>query len=265
MPESTILILAALFLLVSFLYSTVGHAGASGYLAVMALMGVSDALMKPTSFSLNILVATITTVQFARAGHFSWRLFWPFALLSIPGAFLGGNIVLPGHIYKPLIGVVLVLSAWRLAATASRLSEPETHAPPIASAIGAGGVLGFVAGLTGTGGGIFLSPLILLCRWADTKRTAAVSAAFILVNSISGLAGFYSKAKTLPPSIPLWAAVVVVGGLIGSQIGSRILAGRTLRRLLAVVLVIAGGKLIFGLGDPPAKPPPPLPSVNHGP
>lgn len=265
MPESTEVILAALFLLVAFLYSTVGHAGASGYLAVMALVGVSDAIWKPTSFSLNILVATVTTIQFARAGHFSWRLFWPFALLSIPAAFLGGKILLPTHVFKIVIGAVLLFSAWRLALTGPRTAPARTRPPPVPFAIGVGAVLGFVAGLTGTGGGIFLSPLMLLCGWADTKRTAAASAVFILVNSVSGLAGLYSRFGTLPPAIPLWGGAVVAGGLFGSQLGSRILGGRTLRRLLAVVLVMAGAKLIFGLGDPVPKPPPPLPLSDHAP
>jgi uncharacterized membrane protein YfcA len=243
LPASTIT-LGALFLVAALLYSSVGHAGASGYLAAMALMGVEPAVMKPTSLALNILVSTITTIQFARAGHFRWRLFWPFAVTSIPFAFIGGRIGLPGEWYKGLVGVVLLFSAWRLLVATRSTADGEVRPPRLPLALGVGAGLGLLSGLTGTGGGIFLSPLFLLCRWADARKTSAVSAAFILVNSISGISGLISKAGTLPPAVPLWAASVIVGGLIGSYLGARRLQTRTLRRLLAVVLLIAGGKLV---------------------
>lgn len=244
MPEPATLALAAAILAIACLYSSVGHAGASGYLAAMALVGIAPDIMKPTALALNVIVATVTTIQFARAGHFSWPLFWPLAAASIPAAFLGGWIVLPPVYYRPLIGVVLLFSAWRMAASSLRRDQPAV-APPPAALMLAGAALGFVAGLTGTGGGIFLSPLLLLCGWAGTKRTSAVSAAFILVNSVSGIAGLVAKSGSLPGAVPLWAVCALAGGVAGSYLGSRRFDTGTLRRLLALVLVIAGMKLLF--------------------
>jgi len=271
MATGTIIALAALILVVAFLYSYVGHAGASGYLAAMALMGIAPDVMKPTALALNILVATIGSIQFARAGHFDWRLFWPFAIASIPTAFLGGRIHVPAQYYKALIGAVLLLSAFRLAVGIPK-SEPGTRPPPLPLAIAIGALLGFVSGLTGTGGGIFLSPLILLCGWADPKRTAGVSAVFILVNSISGILGLFSAAGTLPPAVPLWAGAALVGGLAGSYLGARRFSSPTLRRLLAIVLVVAGAKLISALwtdvnsaGDKPPSPTPAPAGADLGP
>lgn len=240
-----VLLLTALFLLVGFLYSSVGHAGASGYLAVMGLWGMAATVMKPTSLTLNIVVAVIGTIQFASAGHFRWRLFWPFAVMSIPMAYLGGRIHVPPEVYKPLIGAVLLFSAWRLWAGSIRPEEPKTSEPALPLALGAGAGLGFLSGLTGTGGGIFLSPLLLLFKWAGPKETAAVSVVFILVNSISGLTGALRSGMTLPEGIWLWATAVAFAGLVGSYLGARRFGGRTLRRLLAVVLVIAGGFLVW--------------------
>jgi uncharacterized membrane protein YfcA len=245
MPTETVVILAALILVVGFLYSSVGHAGASGYLAVMAIMGVAPGVMKPTALVLNILVATIGTIQFWRAGHFDWRLFWPFAVGSIPLAWLGGRIQLPPEVYKTFIGVVLLFSAWRLVVIAGRKTETPATMPPLGVAIGAGAALGFLAGLSGTGGGIFLSPLLLLLNWADAKRTAAVSAMFILVNSISGIAGYWHDKHEVPMPPAAWLAAAAVGGLAGSYAGARRFDPRMIRRMLAVVLVIAGGKLTW--------------------
>jgi uncharacterized membrane protein YfcA len=271
MATGTIIALAALILVVAFLYSSVGHAGASGYLAAMALMGLAPDVMKPTALALNILVATIGSIQFARAGHFSWRLFWPFAIASIPAAFLGGRIHIPAQYYKALIGAVLVFSAIRLAVGIPK-SEPGTRPPPLPLAITTGALLGFFSGLTGTGGGIFLSPLILLCGWADPKKTAGVSAVFILVNSISGILGLFSAAGKLPPAVPLWAVAAVAGGLAGSYLGARRFSSPTLRRMLALVLVVAGLKLISALwsdvnsaGVKPSSPTPAPAGADLGP
>lgn len=243
--SADVLILAALFLLVGFLYSSVGHAGASGYLAVMGLWGVSAAVMKPTSLTLNIVVAVIGTAQFVSAGHFRWRLFWPFALGSVPMAFLGGGVKLPPEIFKPLVGLVLLFSAWRMWADSRHRNEPKTDFPPVALGVGVGAVLGFGSTVLGTGGGIFLSPLILICKWAGPKETAAVSVAFILVNSISGLAGAVKDGATLPKGIAIWCVAVAVAGLAGSYLGARRFGGKTLRRLLAIVLVFAGCALAW--------------------
>ena len=248
---SPALLTAAALFVVAVLYSSVGHAGASGYLAVLALASVAPEAMKPTALVLNLVVASVGAIQFTRAGHFSWRTFWPFALGSIPAAYLGGAMKLPIASYKAIVGIVLLLSAARLLWTA-RLASPEREAaadlgaPPIAGALPIGAGLGFLSGLTGVGGGIFLSPLLLFLGWASTKRTAAVSAWFILVNSAAGLLGHLASVRSVPPDVAVWAPIVLLGGLIGSTLGSRVLPGPAIRRLLAVVLVLAGYKLLTG-------------------
>src|SRR6266850_4506412 len=201
--ELSFLIVA--ILIVAFLYSCVGHAGASGYIAVMSLFSMAPAAIKPTALVLNILVACLGTYQFWRAGHFSWRLFWPFALLSIPFAFLGGYLNLPTHVFKIIVGIVLLLSAARFLIRPPAEREPYEPSRPVA--LGVGGILGLLSGLTGTGGGIFLTPLVIFMHWARTKTASAVSALFILVNSISGLLGNFSATKTLPGfALPLAVA-----------------------------------------------------------
>jgi len=236
--------LTALIFVAALLYSSVGHAGASGYLAAMALFGVAPDVMKPAALALNILVALIGTAKFARAGCFVWRVFWPFALVSVPCAFAGGRVHVPGHIYKPLVGVVLLFAAWRLWPRRAKPAVEAPPPPPVPLALGAGAGIGFLSGLTGVGGGIFLSPLLLLLRWAGARETAGVSVAFILVNSLSGMAGQLKQGVSLPSGIGWWAAAVAVGGGLGSHVGSRKLAPAGLRRMLAVVLVIAGSMLV---------------------
>ena len=228
---------------VAFLYSCVGHAGASGYIAVMALFGLAPAVVKPTALALNILVATIAFWQFRRAGHFSWRLFWPLALASVPSALLGGWLDLPAHIFRVVVGLVLLFSAARF--LFSPPSEPAAKHPSLPAALGVGAGLGLLSGLTGTGGGIFLTPLGIFLRWDGTKTIAAVSAAFILVNSSAGLIGNVLKTRSFPGVVPALAAAAVAGGLAGSYLGSSRLPHTAIKRLLAVVLAIAGFKLIF--------------------
>jgi uncharacterized protein len=237
--------LTVLILLTAILYSSVGHAGASGYLAAMALMGLAPDVMKPSALFLNIIVATIGTAKFAWEGYFSWAIFWPFAITSIPFAFVGGAIRLPSHYYKTAVGAVLLFAAVRLVYSTIKKRTFETKQLPIWAALIAGGAIGFFAGLTGVGGGIFLSPLLLLMHWADMRQTAAVSVAFILANSIAGLAGNLASVQFLPPQIPIWAIAAALGGFIGSELGSRRVAPTSLRYVLAAVLVIAGCKMFF--------------------
>jgi len=243
MTPETLWILTAAVFAVAILYSSVGHAGASGYIAVMSLLSLAPAEIKPIALALNILVASIGTWQFWRAGHFSWSLFWPFALLSVPFAFAGGYLNLPSHLFKILVGIVLLLSAAQFLLRPP--AEREPHQPPRLVALGAGGLLGLLSGLTGTGGGIFLTPLLIFMRWGRTKTAAAVSAPFILFNSASGLAGNISATKNFPDFA--WALVIaaVIGGTIGSYFGSRRLPQLAIKRLLAIVLTIAGFKLIL--------------------
>lgn len=235
-----------LLALAALAYSAVGHAGASGYLAVMALLGTPAATMRPTALILNLVVATIGTVQFTRAGHFRWSLFWPFAVTSIPMALVGGRLTLPESAYGVIVGSVLLLSAIRLVVTRDAPPAAITSPPPLLAML-AGALLGLLSGLTGVGGGIFLSPLLLFCGWADMRTTAATSVAFILVNSAAGLLGQLPLGDVLPATLPLWIVAVVVGGGIGSTLGSRKLPMPVLRVVLAVVLVVAGGKMLAGV------------------
>jgi uncharacterized protein len=243
MDAHTLLLTAGIGL-VAFLYATVGHAGASGYIAIMTLAGLAPAEIRPTALTLNIIVALLGTAQFARAGHFRWRLFWPFALMSAPLAFVGGYISLPTAVFKVLVGVVLLASAARLFLRPPDDTGVQPPSRPASLGVGAG--LGLLSGLTGTGGGIFLTPLLLFARWARAKEAAAVSAAFILVNSSTGLIGNVVATKTLPSvALPLGAVVLLCGGL-GSYLGASRLPHMAIKRLLAVVLVIAGLKLVAG-------------------
>jgi hypothetical protein len=227
MDTTHLILLCLAIATVAFLYSSVGHAGASGYIAVLSLSGV----------------AVVTSFQFWRAGHFSWRLFWPFALLSVPFAWLGGYLHLPLALFKTLVGCVLLFSAARLF---MRPGNPAQVSPPgRITALGVGGGIGFLSGLTGTGGGIFLTPLLLFCRWSKLRNAAAVSALFILVNSISGLLGHVSSGRTIPPFVAMLVPAALLGGFIGSHLGSRKFPERVIQLLLASVLVLAGLKLIF--------------------
>jgi uncharacterized membrane protein YfcA len=229
--------------LIAFLYSTVGHAGASGYIAVMTLWGIAPTTIRPTALVLNILVASIGAFQFWRAGHFTWKLFWPFALLSVPTAYLGGYLQPSASVLRILIGVVLLFSAARL--VLRRSDPPETFAPSRPTAISVGAGLGFLSGLTGTGGGIFLTPLLLFCRWAHIRQAAAVSALFIWVNSVAGLVGYFTKVHSVPSLGLILAPAAIIGGFVGSHLGSRRFAVRAISLFLAAVLLIAGTKLIF--------------------
>lgn len=240
-------LLVVLIFIAAMMYSSVGHAGASGYLAAMALVDVAPEVMRPAALVLNILVASIGALSFYRAGCFAWATFWPFALGSIPLAFIGGAIQLPAHVFRPLIGFVLLVAAVRMIVRmGAREDDADQMRPPSAGmAVAAGATIGLLSGLTGTGGGIFLSPLMLVMRWAPMRRVAGVSVMFILANSIAGLAGNISSVRLLPPATIGWAAAAVTGGAIGAYLGSRKLAPQSLRIILAVVLLVAAGKLIF--------------------
>ena len=247
MDPSLIALLASGMLVAAFLYASVGHGGASAYIAAMAIAGIAPAEMRPIALQLNVLVSAIATVKFYRAGHFRWALFWPFAVVSIPAAYLGGAIILPGNTYKILVGLVLLYAGWQLwwsARVGEELRQARGLPVPLAMVIGA--VLGVLSGLTGVGGGIFLSPILLLFGWAGTKQTSAVAAPFILVNSMAALAAGFARNPTLPPDYAWWLmAAVLVGGWVGAEYGSRRFANPLIRQVLAVVLAIAGGKMVL--------------------
>lgn len=241
-----VVVLAAAFFAAAVLYASVGHAGASAYLAAMALVGIAPATMRPTALALNVLVASIVTIRFQLAGQLRWRAVAPFLVGSVPLAFVGGFLTLPPGIYKALAGGVLLVAAARLFMTARRdaaAEEPEPRVPAV-PAIAVGAAIGFVSGLVGTGGGIFLTPLLLFVRWSGARVAAGMSSVFILGNSISGLAGNVAAVQGLPGPLPVWLVAVAVGGLLGAELGARRLGTADLRRALAVVLVVAALKLI---------------------
>lgn len=240
--------LAAAFLAVALVYAAVGQAGASGYIAIMGVAGFEPLAMKTTALSLNLLVAAIGTALFLRNGRLSWRNVWPFAIPGFPFSMLGGAIHLPGTLYFPLVGAVLILSALQMARSAflASPSRPDTPVtPPFMAALVTGAVIGFVSGTTGTGGGVFLAPVILGMGWTTARQTAATTAVYNLLNSAAALIGAYAAWDQMPSSLPSWLCAVAVGGSVGAWIGSRFLSDRWLRGILSVLLFASGLKLIL--------------------
>ncbi|MEO8626224.1 MAG: sulfite exporter TauE/SafE family protein [Candidatus Limnocylindrales bacterium] len=246
MPDP--LVLAALFLIAAALYASVGHAGASAYLAAMALLGVAPDVARPTALALNICVASFVTLRFWRAGLLQPRALLALVVASIPLAFIGGAIHIPPSLYKPLLGAVLLVASAGFLRTARRAADESTDEPPripLLPALVVGGAIGLLSGLTGTGGGIFLSPLLILAGWTTTRQASGLASGFILVNSIAGLSGNISAVGGVPASLPLWIGAVLVGAVIGAEIGSRRASPPQLRYALGAVLALAGLKLIF--------------------
>lgn len=237
-------VLIALIFVAATLYSAVGHGGASGYLAAMALVGVAPAMMKPAALVMNIAVAGLAGARWLRAGHFHWRLFWPFALGSIPFAYLGGGYALTDRSYYYLVALALIVAGVRLVLPLA--AGPLRAAPPLPVAIALGAGLGLLSGLTGVGGGIFLSPLLLLFRWTEVRTSAGIAAAFIWVNSIAALLGHAVHNEIAwPPLLPLWTGVALLGAWAGTELGLRHVAPLRLRQLLGIVLWVAAGKLLL--------------------
>lgn len=240
----TELIFYLLLFFVAFLYSSVGHGGASGYLALMAFFSFAPETMRPTALLLNIFVSLTAFIQYHRSGHFRWQLFWPFAIASIPAAFIGGLIVVDAKLYKMILGVLLLFPVVRLGGLKFSEEKNKKEQGLLPSLI-IGGLIGLLSGMIGIGGGIILSPVILLLHWANMKQTAAVSALFILVNSLAGLAGLFTKSFEIRPEM-LWMIVVAfIGGLAGSYLGAKKFEGAFLKKVLAVVLLMASIKLLF--------------------
>ena len=244
--------LAAAFLVLAALYSTVGHGGGSGYLMAMGVAMVCPEIMKPTALVLNLVVASIALARFARVGGFHWRTLWPFMITSLPCAMLGGAVDLDPAVYKRLVGIVLLFAAFRLAYRVPGPDDSEPQRPvPITLALAWGAAIGLFAGLVGIGGGVFLSPVLLIFGWATARRTAGVSAAFILCTSASALIGLFARHGPLPielTSTGIFAVAVLGGGLLGSSFGARRLGHKGLRRTLAMVLLVAGIKMILFAG-----------------
>ena len=245
MDATTVAALAILFALGAALYSSVGHGGASAYIAAMALFSVAPETMKPTALALNLLVAGFGAWRYWKRGLTNWRLVLAFAISATPAAFIGGGIHLPAIYYKPLVGTLLWLAAARLLWQPKALAYREIRPPSLWISLPAGAVTGLLAGLTGTGGGIFLSPLIILNRWEEPRHTSGVVSAFILLNSAAGLAGNVASFGHLPPKLPLFLLSVGAGALLGTWLGVERLPRPWLLRTLGLVLTVAGAKLLF--------------------
>jgi uncharacterized membrane protein YfcA len=250
--------LAAAVAVVATVYASVGHAGATGYIAVMTLWGLSPEVIRPTALLLNVVVATIATVQFTRAGHFDRRLLVPLVVASVPAAALGGWLALPKAAFETLLGIVLGVAAVRIMIEAlisggglsGTAAEPAPRLPAdtawrTAVLAVTGGVVGLLSGLTGVGGGVFLTPVLLVLRVAPVKTIAAVSAAFILVNSLAGLAGGLAAGRSVPlPGLALVVAAAA-GGAIGAHLGAFRLPVTAIRLVMAAVLAIASAKSLL--------------------
>ncbi len=245
MPLELVVAVGLAFAAAALLYSSVGHGGASAYLGIMALAGIEPLIMRPTALVLNLVVGGLAVVRFGRAGQIELRAIVPLLVGSIPLAFVGGAIVLPAPAYKVLVGVLLLIAAWRLWVTARRPDDERPTAVPILGAIPLGAGLGLLAGLTGTGGAIFLTPALLFLGWAGPRRAAGLSAAFVVANSAAGLTGNVASVGAVPSELALWLPLVLLGALGGTELGVRRFSPVGLRRALAVVLVVAGLKLIL--------------------
>jgi uncharacterized membrane protein YfcA len=244
------LTLAALFFLVAALYSSVGHAGASGYLAVMALLGFAPEQMRPTALALNILVGGIGLFRFHQAKLVPWRKVLPFVLASIPCAYISAQWHIPKQTYSLLLAGILLIAAvgaWRSGVLIASKGESFTSKPiPIMLALLIGAVIGCLSGITGTGGAIFLTPLLLFFYWAHTRQASGLSVAFVWLNSLAAIIGLMQSNQTIPDALPIWLVAVALGALVGTQLGIHQWPTHRLRKGLAVVLMIAAGKLLIG-------------------
>jgi uncharacterized membrane protein YfcA len=227
------------------LYSAVGQGGGSGYLAAMALLGVAPESFRIIALTLNVVVASIGLVKFTRAGHFNGRLLLPFIVTSVPLAFVGGYFSLPAQVFRPLVGLALLWAAALLIWKPPTPEEKVAGEPPLWASLSAGGGIGLLSGLIGIGGGIFLAPFLILKGWASAKTTACLSSAFILVNSLAALVGVAFHAQEVPVFLPVWMGAVALGGWLGAGYGANRLSPRTLHWLLAVVLLVAGARIVL--------------------
>ncbi|PWS26025.1 hypothetical protein DHW03_18435 [Pedobacter yonginense] len=242
--QAEILLFFGLLFTVAFLYASVGHGGASGYLALMAIFAISPLVMKPTALLLNLFVSSVSFIQFYRGGHFKWKVFWPFALSSIPLSFVGGTMAIDSNIYKKILGALLLIPVIRF--FFFKNTDPKDFRPPnFALSLLIGGIIGLLSGMIGIGGGIILSPILLLLKWTDQKQTAAISAAFIFVNSVAGLGGQLIKGINFSTDMIAYVVVAFVGGLLGAYFGALKFPQTLLKNVLACVLALAAYKLLF--------------------
>ncbi len=226
------------------LYSSVGHGGASAYIALMALAGLAPAEIRPVALVLNILVAGLGAYRYLRAGRFDWNVFWPFATAAIPAAFLAGRVELPEQIYRPLLAAALAVAALRYLVWPQIDAGKPSKPPNKVIALAAGAALGALAGLTGIGGGVYLSPLLVFTGWTDPKRATGIAACFIVVNSLAGLAGRWTSLLTLPDFLPWFALAAAIGAMIGTTLSLQRLDKAGVLRVLGLVLGIAAFALV---------------------
>ncbi|ALL06940.1 hypothetical protein AQ505_16435 [Pedobacter sp. PACM 27299] len=242
--QAEVLLFFGLLFIVAFLYSSVGHGGASGYLALMAIFAISPIVMKPTALLLNLFVSSVSFFQFYRGGHFRWRIFWPFAVTSIPLSFLGGTMSIDNVPYKKILGVLLLFPIIRF--FFFKNTDPkDLKERNFALSFLIGGIIGLLSGMIGIGGGIILSPILLLLKWTDQKQTAAISAAFIFVNSVAGLGGQLIKGITFNSDMIAYVVVAFIAGLLGAYFGALKFHQNILKNVLACVLALAAYKLLF--------------------
>ncbi len=240
-------VLSVVLALIAAAYAAVGQAGATGYIAALGLGGYSPEIIRPAALALNTLVATIGTIRFARAGHVTWRRTYPFIILGLPFSILGGATHLPSAIYNPIVGALLVVAAWQMVRSARAAAVTDELAParpPLLPSVLAGAVIGFVAGVTGIGGGIFIAPLVLALHWLNTRHAAGLSALFNLLNSAAALVGLWSTSPSLPHELPLWLGATALGAILGSWLGVKYLAAAVLRYVLSVLLLVGGSWLL---------------------
>lgn len=240
--------LIPVFFMIALVYASVGHGGASGYLAALSFVAVRPDEMATTALTLNLFVAGMALVSFVRAGHFIGRLIWPFVVASVPAAFLGGLIPVPVRLYVTLLAAALCVAAFRLTVELRVETAALPRLPSLAVAMPVGGGIGWLSGVVGVGGGIFLSPLLLLLRWATSKQVAASSAAFIVINSAAGLIGRAARAGLAYGTLWPLLLAALFGGLVGAHLGANHFSGRMLKRILAVVLLVAAAKLLLAAG-----------------
>lgn len=240
----SVLLFYVLLLVVAFLYASVGHGGASGYLALMALFSVAPEVMKPTALLLNLFVSLTAFLQFYRGKHFVWKVFFPLALASVPMAFVGGLITIDATVYKKVLGLLLVFSVIRLLMPAKKISGEHTPAH-FSGALLMGGMIGLLSGMIGIGGGIILSPLLIFFNWTDQKQTAAISALFIFVNSVAGLMGQLTNGIHFSSDMYAYVGIAFAGGIAGAYFGAMKFRQDVMKKILAVVLMVAAYKLLF--------------------
>lgn len=242
--SASIIIFYSLLFLVAFLYASVGHGGASGYLALMVIFSIAPEVMRPTALLLNLFVSLTSFIQFYRGKHFTWKLFLPLAIASVPLAFVGGLMVVDGTIYKKILGLLLLIPIIRFLFFPN-FTVTDIRKPNTALSLLIGAVIGLLSGMIGIGGGIILSPILLLLKWTDQKRTAAISALFIFVNSVAGLAGQLTKGIRFSEDMYMYVIIAFVGGLCGAYFGALRFKQAILKNVLAVVLILASWKLLF--------------------